>query len=125
MNSKLLGGAIALIIGFHGTAMAEGTVATQQMASIVINLNKAPSDKDKKTLQEIANSTSTTENERILAKTLIETEGKVKADDKPSMRNIMISPRATDAERAIAKTLYKLDEQPEERDKVRLGQYTK
>lgn len=125
MNSKLLGATVVLMIGFHSAAMAEGTVATQQLATIVINLNKAPSDKEKKILQEIASSTSTTEYERALASTLIGVEDKVKADDKPKMRDIMISPRATDAERAIAKVLYKLESQPEEREKTRLGQYTK
>lgn len=124
MNSKLIGSAIALMIGFQGTVMAEGTVATQQMATIVIGLKKAPSDKEKKALQEIAASTSTTEYERTLASTLVGVEDRVKADDKPKMRDIMISPRATDAERAIAKALYKLESQPEEREKVRLGQYT-
>lgn len=125
MNSKSLGIAIVLMIGLQGTAMAEGTVATQQLAMIVINLNKAPSDQEKKALQEIASSTSTTEYERTLASTLVSVEDKVKPDDKPKMRDIMISPRATDAERAIAKVLYKLESQPEEREKTRLGQYTK
>ncbi|MBI3772011.1 MAG: hypothetical protein HY272_04875 [Gammaproteobacteria bacterium] len=125
MNSKLIGATIALMIGFQCAAMAEGTVATQQMATIVINLSKVPSDQEKKALQEIASSTSTTEYERTLASALIGVEDKVKADDKPKMRDIMISPRATDAERAIAKVLYKLESQPEDREKIRLGQYTK
>ena len=111
MNTKHLVPALLLLLAVNAPTLAGGdtTDATKTMAEIVMNLNHFPSDAEKNTLQQIANSSASTENERIIANSLIGMQHKASSEDKVQLKNIMSSPTATEAERTLAKIMMNIN----------------
>jgi hypothetical protein len=112
-------------LAVQAVAQAEdSTLATEQMARIIINLEAKPSADAKLTLDDIAKDTASTTNEYTLATSIMHMDKKIRPDDKPSVLKVMISPSASQSERALAKILLKFNEKASDSAKTILGQIT-
>ncbi len=102
---------------------ADTTMAMEQMAEIVISLDNKPSEDDQITLDDIANDYASTDNERILAITIMQLETKIRPADKKSIMKIFTSPSASATERTMAKTLLRFEEKPSAHTRAMLSQW--
>jgi hypothetical protein len=126
MNMRLLSVTFlfAAAIAGHPAAHAAGdaTVAIEQMANIILKLDAKPGKDAKLTLDDIANDTGSTYNERILATSIKNIDKKIRSDDKPPVLKVMTSPAASESERQMAKVLLRFNEKPSDRAKQVLSQ---
>ena len=126
MNKKLftLCFLVASVFAVHSTVYAaDPTLATEQMAKIILGMEKQPSKDAKITLEDIAKDSASTGNERQLANSLLHLEQKVKPEDKATLMKIWLSPSAAETERALAKALLKFDDKPDDRVKAALTEF--
>lgn len=112
---------VASTLLLHPSAHAAGpTLATEQMAKIILNMNKQPSKDARITLEDIAKDSSSTGNERHLATSILHLEQKVRPEDKATLMKIWLSPSAAETERSLAKALLKFDDKPDDKVKAAL-----
>ena len=97
-----------------------GKSAIYQMAEIMHRLKHYPSPQGKRELQMIVQSKSTTSNERIIAKAIMNLEHQASPQDIPLLKKIVNDKAATLGEREIASIVMKLDHRPSSEDKSRL-----
>lgn len=100
------------------------TLATEQMAGIILGMNSKPGKEDLITLDDIAKDNSSTGNERTLATIIMNMESKIRPDDKPVVMKIWLSPSASETERSLAKALLKFEQQPNDQVKAALNLFT-
>ncbi len=97
----------------HSTAQAADTsLAIEQMAEIILELDARPDDDAQMTLDDISKDSASTDNERLLASTIKKMDKKIRPDDKPSILKIWLSPAASETEREMAKILLRFNEAP-------------
>jgi len=131
MNSKRLSLSLILTatllqwLALHPVAHAAGsTLATEQMAEIILGMSNKPSRDALITLDDIAKDSSSTGNERTLATIIMNMESKIRPDDKPVVMKIWLSPSASETERSLAKALLKFEQQPNDQVKAALNLFT-
>jgi len=90
------------------------------MANILMHLNHYPSDSEKTTLQNIANDSGSSKNERIIATAMINLHHKATAEDKEKLNKVMNDSSATSNERDMAAIIYNLHHKPTSADKEKL-----
>ena len=111
----------AAAIALHPAHAAGPTLATEQMAEIILGMNNKPGKDARITLEDIAKDNSSTGNERSLATIIMNMESKIHPDDKPVVMKIWLSPSAAETERSLAKALLKFEQQPDEKVKAALS----
>ena len=115
----------AAALSMQPAAYAAGpTLATEQMAQIILNMDGQPGKDAKITLEDIAKNTLATRNEQQLATFMLQMDKKVRPEDKPALMKIWLSPAAAETERSLAKALLKFEEKPDDRVKEALNQFT-
>ena len=100
------------------------TLATEQMAEIILKMDSQPGKDAKITLEDIAKDSSSTGNERQLANSMLHMDKMLRQEDKPNIMKIWLSPAASEPERALAKALLKFEEKPDDRVKTALNIFT-
>lgn len=127
MNRKLFSLSLlfAATLALHPAAFAAGpTLATEQMAEIILTMESQPGKDARLTLEDIAKDSSSTSNERLLATLIMNMDKKIRPDDKPAVMKIWLSPAAAETERSLAKALLKFEERPDEKVKAALSPFT-
>jgi len=104
---------------------ADTSLAIEQMAEIMLELEARPDKDALMTLDDIAEDSSSTDNERLLASTIKNMDKKIRPDDKPSVMKIWLSPAASETEREMAKILLRFDDAPADSVKETLSQWLK
>jgi hypothetical protein len=102
---------------------ADTTLAIEQMADIMLNIDAKPSGDAVQTLDDIAKDSASTSNERMLASTIKNMDKKIRPDDKPTVMKIWLSPSASENERSMAKILLRFDEKPSDTAKETLSEW--
>ncbi len=102
---------------------ADTSLAIEQMAAIMLELEIKPDKDAQMTLDDIAKDSSSTDNERLLASTIKNMDTKIRPDDKPSVMKIWLSPAASETERELAKILLRFKESPNESSKQALSSW--
>ncbi len=102
---------------------ADTTLAIEQMAGIMLTIDAQPSEDAQRTLDDIANDSASTYNERILASTIKNMDKKIRPDDKPTVMKVWLSPAASETEREMAKILLRFNESPSDSAKQSLSQW--
>lgn len=108
---KLKALCLALAIPFATsiqTAHAEASLAVQQMAQIMLKMNKTPDAQQRETLQNLAN-TAASANEQRLAKGLLSFDGHLSDEGKQEVWGVLRQISATDGERELAKIINKFE----------------
>ncbi len=105
------------------TQAANTSLAIEQMAAIMLELEIKPNKDAQMTLDDIAKDSSSTDNERLLANTIKNMDTKIRPDDKPSVMKIWLSPAASETEREMAKILLRFKESPSESNKQALSSW--
>ena len=105
------------------TQAADTSLAIEQMAEIMLELEAKPGKDAQMTLDDIAKDSSSTNNERLLAGTIKNMDQKIRPDDKPSIMKIWLSPAASETEREMAKILLRFKESPSESSKQALSSW--
>ncbi len=126
MNKKLFALYLMAASTFatHSAVQAAGpTLATEQMAKIILNMEKQPGKDARITLEDIAKDSSSTGNERQLANSMLHLEQKVRPEDKATLMKIWLSPSAAETERSLAKALLRFDDKPDDRVKAALTEF--
>ena len=112
---------LSLFLGAANFSVAaEGASAIKEMAVIMHRLKHYPSPLGKETLQAIVDNKTTTENERTLAKTMLNLEHKVISSDTAGLKSIVASKDASADEKAFASILLNFSHRPTGEDKQRL-----
>lgn len=115
--------AFALFI--HSAAYAAGpTLATAQMAEIILGMDGQPGKDAKMTLEDIVKDSSATSNEKQLATFILNVDKKIRPDDKPAVMKIWLSPSAAESERSLAKALLKFEEKSDDKVKAALSLFS-
>lgn len=104
---------------------ADASLAIEQMAEIMLELEAKPGKDAQMTLDDIAKDSASTGNERLLASTIKNMDKKIRPDDKPSVMKIWLSPAASESEREMAKILLRFDESPADSTKKTLSQWVR
>jgi len=128
MNMRLLSVTFlfaAAIAGHPAAHAGDATLAIEQMANIILKLDAKPGEDAKLTLDDIANDTGSTYNERILATSIKNIDNKIRSDDKPPVLKVMTSPAASESERQMAKILLRFNEKPSDKAKQMISQLMK
>ena len=100
-------------ISMHATSQAADTsLAIEQMAEIILELEARPDQDAQMTLDDISKDSSSTDNERLLASTIKNMDRKIRPDDKPQLMKVWLSPAASETERELAKILLRFDDAP-------------
>lgn len=102
---------------------AETSLAMEQMAQIVLNLEQKPDADAQHTLEVIAEDSASTYNERVLASSIKNLDKKIRPDDKPTVLKVWTNPAASESERELARILLRFNEQPTEDAKATLNQW--
>lgn len=114
---------LALAIPF-GAAMqsahADASLAVQQMAQIMLKMDKAPDNKQRETLQDLASNASSA-NEQRLAKGLLTYNGGLSDEGKQEVWAVLRQVSGTDAERELAKIINHFQSSANESDRNRLN----
>lgn len=97
-----------------------GKTAINQMAEIMHRLKHYPSPQGKQELQAIVQAASTTGNERVIAKAMMNLEHQAIASDIPLLKKVINDEASTHGEREIASIVLNLDHRPSNNDKSRL-----
>lgn len=118
----LLSAALALQLPAHAAGPAP-TLATKQMARIILAMESQPNKDAKITLEDIAKDRAATGNERQIASSMLHMDKKVRPEDKATLMKIWLSPAAAETERSLAKALLKFDEKPDDRVKAALNSF--
>ena len=105
------------------TQAADTSLAIEQMAEIMLELEAKPNQDAQMTLDDIAKDSASTDNERLLASTIKNMDKKIRPDDKPSVMKIWLSPAASETERQMAKILLRFEESPSEPAKQALSNW--
>ena len=105
------------------THAADTSLAIEQMAEIMLELQAKPDQDAQMTLDDIAKDSASTNNERLLASTIKNMDTKIRPDDKPSVMKIWLSPAASETEREMAKILLRFKEAPSESSKQALSSW--
>lgn len=120
---KLRALCLALAIPFAAgiqTAHAETSLAIQQMAQIVLKMDKAPDKKQQEQLKELA-SNAPSANEQRLAKGLLSYNGGLTDEGKQEVWGVLRQVSGTDAERELAKIINHFQGNANEADRNRLN----
>lgn len=113
--------AISLLLSGWCFADGEhGKTPIYQMAEIMHRLKHYPSPQGKRELQAIVAAQGVTDNERIIAKAMIDLEHQVAPEDIPMLKKVIDDKASTDDEREIASIVLSLDHRPSNQDKSRL-----
>jgi len=102
---------------------ADTTLAIEQMAEIMLELEAKPGTAALMTLDDIAKDSASTDNERLLASSIKNMDTKIRPDDKPSVMKIWLSPAASETERQMAKILLRFKDTPSESNKQALSSW--
>ncbi len=105
------------------TQAADTSLAIEQMAEIMLELQAKPDQDAQMTLDDIAKDNASTDNERLLASTIKNMDTKIRPDDKPSVMKIWLSPAASETEREMAKILLRFKESPSDSSKQALSSW--
>ena len=105
------------------TLAADTSLAIEQMAEIMLELDAKPGKDAQMTLDDIAKDSSSSNNERLLASSIKNLDQKIRPDDKPSIMKIWLSPAASETEREMAKILLRFKESPSESSKQALSSW--
>lgn len=114
---------LALAIPFAAgvqSAHAEASLAIQQMAQILLTMDKAPDNKQRETLQNLANNAASA-NEQRLAKGLLSFNGAISDEGKQEVWAVMRQISAADSERELAKIINRFEGKANADDKARLN----
>lgn len=115
---------LAAALAVHPAAQAaDTTLAMEQMARIVLNLEEKPSEDARLTLDDIAEDSASTYNERILASSIKNLDKKIRPDDKATVLKVWTSPAASETEREMAKILLRFNEKPTAEARGALSQW--
>ncbi len=85
------------------------SVAIQQMAEILLNMENTPTPAQHEVLRQIADGTNVTANEQALAKAMLNMNGSVKAEDKDLVWGVLRDVGAFEGEKELAKVLNQFD----------------
>ena len=102
---------------------ADTTLAIEQMAEIMLELEAKPGTAALMTLDDIAKDSASTDNERLLASSIKNMDTNIRPDDKPSVMKIWLSPAASETERQMAKILLRFKDTPSESNKQALSSW--
>ena len=102
---------------------ADTSLAIEQMAEIMLNIDAKPDKDAQVVLDDIAKDNASTYNERILATTIKNMDKKIRPDDKPTVLKVWTSPAASEAERQMAKILLRFNETPSDDAKETLSEW--
>ncbi|MDT8385041.1 MAG: hypothetical protein RRB22_11555 [Gammaproteobacteria bacterium] len=117
----IMGLAASLLLGgWCFAAEGHGKSAIAQMAEIMHRLKHYPSPQGKQELQTIISASSTTENERVIARAMMNLEHQASPQDIPLLKKLIDSKASTPQEREIAAIIVNLDHRPTEQDKEKL-----
>lgn len=105
------------------TQAADTSLAIEQMAEIMLELEAKPNQDAQMTLDDIAKDSASTNNERLLASSIKNMDKKIRPDDKPNVMKVWLSPAASETERQMAKILLRFDERPSEPAKQALSSW--
>ena len=105
------------------TQAADTSLAIEQMAEIMLELQVKPDQDAQMTLDDIAKDSASTDNERLLASTIKNMDTKIRPNDKPSVMKIWLSPAASETEREMAKILLRFKESPSDSSKQALSSW--
>lgn len=114
---------LALAIPFAAgvqSAHAEASLAIQQMAQIMLTMDKTPDNKQRETLQNLANNAASA-NEQRLAKGLLSFNGAISDEGKQEVWAVMRQISAADSERELAKIINHFEGSATTADKARLN----
>lgn len=121
MKLKALCLALALpFIAGVQTAHAEASLAIQQMAQIMLRMDKAPDNQQRETLQNLA-SNAPSANEQRLAKGLLSFDGGLTEEGKQEVWAVMRQISAADGERELAKIINRFKGSASTDEKARLN----
>ena len=112
----------AATLAMQPATQAADTLAMEQMAEIMIELEAKPNEDAQLTLDDITQDNASTYNERLLAGAIKNIDKKIRPEDKPTMLKIWTSPAASETEREMAKILLRFDETPSDSTKASLSQ---
>ena len=99
--------------------------AIYQMAEIMHRLKHYPSPQGKKELQAIIDASSTSENERVIAKAIMNLEHQPTEQDIPLLKKVIDNEASKEAEKTIASIVLNLNHRPTREDKNRLKELMK
>ena len=120
MNSKyLMVPALLGLMLFSSPSLMAGP-AIQEMVNIMLQLHHYPSDSEKQTLQEIANDSSSSEDERIIATALMHMHHTVTDADKEKLLSIANNSQAPAADRTVAGILANMQHKASASDREEL-----
>ncbi len=120
---KLRALCLALTIPFAAgiqTAHAETSLAIQQMAEIMLKMNKTPDNKQREVLKSLANNAASA-NEQRLAKGLLSFNSTLNDDGKQEVWAVMRQISAADSERELAKIINRFEDVATQSDQARLN----
>ncbi|MBI5450803.1 MAG: hypothetical protein HY940_05545 [Gammaproteobacteria bacterium] len=109
---------ICLLAITHSALAAGGAI--REMAGILIGLEHYPSDAEKVTLKNIAASTDSTEQERVLAAAISNMNHNVANADRGKVRQIADDAGASGAVRDLAKIMLNISHKPSASDRSKL-----
>lgn len=121
MKLKVLFFALALPFAINvQIAHAESSQAIQQMAQILLNMDKTPNKQQQETLKNLANNAASA-NEQRLAKGLLSINGAISDEGKQEVWSVLRQISASDSERELAKIINRFDDSASNADKERLN----
>ncbi len=120
LKALLLSLLIPLTVATH-SAYAATTVAVQQMAEILLTMDKTPSGPQRDVLKQIAAGTNVSANEQNLAKAMLSINGAVTAEDKQLVWDVLRGISASEGERELAKIITRFDGKVSKSDQGRLA----
>jgi hypothetical protein len=109
---KLKALCLALLIPFAmgiQNASAAPTSAVQQMAEILLTLDRAPTQQQVEQLKELDSSDMLTANEHRLTKVMMNINGTIRAEDKQMLWDVFRTVSAAEGERELAKIINEFD----------------
>jgi hypothetical protein len=111
--------ALPFVAGLQ-TAHAEASLAIQQMAQIMLKMDKAADNQQRETLQNLA-SNAPSANEQRLAKGLLSFNGGLTEEGKQEVWTVMRQISAADGERELAKIINRFQGSASTDEKARLN----
>lgn len=101
------------------TAHAESSLAIQQMANLLMKMEKNPDAKQRQLLQDLANNAPSV-NEQRLAKGILTIDGSLSDEGKQEVWGVLRQVTAADGERELAKVINRFNGSATAEEKARL-----
>jgi hypothetical protein len=102
-------------------AASAASVAVQQIAEVLLNLDKAPTPAQREVLKPIADGINVTADQQKIAQTILNMDGTIKDEDKKLLWSVLRHVGASEDDHELARVLNKFDTKATEMQQRRLS----